>query len=220
MEIGTTRHGPADAGTLRPVGNAEEAAAVLCLGKHMTRPIITEATRADLPGVAVLVNAAYRGDAARRGWTHEADILDGQRTDVERLADELGAPDPSTILILREAPDGPPVACVMLQRFRDDAERLLCHLAMLTVDPDRQGRGLGARLIDEVEGRAREAGCDAVELTVIDGRAELIAFYRRRGYEPTGRTKPFPVGDERIGRPRSSDGRALTFLVLEKPLIA
>lgn len=186
----------------------------------MDRGMVTEATRADLPGVAALVNAAYRGESARRGWTHEADLLDGQRTDVERLADELAAPDPSTILILRDAPDGPPVACVMTQRFRDDAERLLCHLAMLTVDPDRQGHGLGARLIGEVEGRARGAGCAAVELTVIDGRAELIAFYRRRGYEPTGRTKPFPVGDERVGRPRQADGRDLRLVVLEKPLIA
>ncbi len=185
----------------------------------MTDPIIAEAARADLPGVAALVNAAYRGESARRGWTHEADLLDGQRTDVERLADELAAPDPSTILILREAPDGPPVACVMIQRVRDDAERLLCHLAMLTVDPDRQGHGLGGRLIGEVERRAREAGCVAVELTVLDGRAELIAFYRRRGYAPTGRVRPFPVGDDRVGRPRSQDGRSLVLLVLEKPLV-
>lgn len=179
--------------------------------------VIVEASRADLSAVADLVNAAYRGDAARRGWTHESDLLAGQRTDAATLRDELDAPDPSAILILREAPGGPPVACVMTQRFRDDGDRLLCHLAMLTVDPARQGRGLGAALIGEVERRAREAGCAAVEMTVIHSRAELIAFYGRRGYAPTGRTKPFPYGDERFGRPLRDD---LHFVVIEKPLSA
>lgn len=181
----------------------------------MTGPTIAEATRADLPAVAALVNAAYRGDAARRGWTHESDLLDGQRTDAATLADELDAPDPSTILILREAPGGRLAGCVMTQRFRDDAERLVCHLAMLTVDPDRQGLGLGAALIAAVERRAREAGCAAVDMTVIHTRTELVAFYGRRGYAPTGRTRPFPHGDERFGRPRRED---LHFIVLEKPL--
>ncbi len=183
----------------------------------MTGPIIAEATRADLDAVAALVNAAYRGDAARRGWTHESDLLAGQRTDAATLRDELDAPDPSVILVLREAPGGPPAACVMVQRFRDDAERLVCHLAMLTVDPGRQGRGLGAALIGEVEGRARAAGCAAVEMTVIHARAELLAFYGRRGYLPTGRTKPFPYGDERFGRPLRDD---LHFVVIEKALSA
>ena len=183
----------------------------------MTGPVIAEAARADLDEVAALVNAAYRGDAARRGWTHEADLLDGQRTDAATLADELAAPDPSAILILREAPGGPVAACVMSQRFRDGAERLVCHLAMLTVHPDRQGRGLGAALIGEVERRAREAGCAAVEMTVIHVRADLIAFYGRRGYAPTGRTEPFPYGDPRFGLPRRDD---LSFVVIEKPLLA
>ena len=181
----------------------------------MTEPVIAEATRADLPAVAALVNAAYRGDAARRGWTHESDLLAGQRTDAATLRDELDAPDPSVILVLRDAPGDPPAACVMVQRYCDEAERLVCHMAMLTVDPGRQGRGLAAALIAEVETRARQAGCAAVEMTVIHTRAELLAFYGRRGYAPTGRTKPFPHGDERFGRPLRDD---LHFVVIEKAL--
>ena len=181
----------------------------------MTGPIIAEAARDDLPDVAALVNAAYRGDAARRGWTHESDLLDGQRTDAATLLDELDAPDPSVVLVLREASHGPLAACVITRRFRDDEERLVCHLAMLTVDPARQGRGLGAALIGEVERRARAAGCAVVEMTVIHTRAELLAFYGRRGYRPTGRVKPFPHGDERFGRPLRGD---LHFVVVEKAL--
>ena len=181
----------------------------------MTRYRIDAATRADLDDLAAAVNAAYRGEAARLGWTHEADLLDGQRTDSASLADEIDAPDPSTILLLREAAGGPILGCVMMQRFRDAQERRLCHLAMLTVSPDRQGQGIGAVLIGEVERRAGEQGCVAVEMTVIAGRAELIAYYERRGFVRTGATKPFPYGDERFGRPRRDD---LQFVVLEKAL--
>ncbi len=184
----------------------------------MTAPVISEATRGDLDAVAALVNAAYRGEAARRGWTHEAGLLEGQRTDARKLQDELDAPDPSVILTLREAsdpPGEPPAACVMMQRFFDDDDRLLCHLAMLTVAPDRQGRGLGAALIGEVERRAAAMGCRAVEMTVIQLRTELLAFYARRGYRPTGATKPFPYADERFGRPLRDD---LHFVVIEKAL--
>lgn len=43
----------------------------------MTGTVIRPATAADLPALLALVQAAYRGDSAKRGWTHEADLLDG-----------------------------------------------------------------------------------------------------------------------------------------------
>ena len=181
----------------------------------MAAPLITPATGADLDAVAALVNAAYRGDAARGGWTSEADLIAGQRTDAATLADELAAPDPSTILVLRDAAGEPIRACVMMQTFRDEAERLLCHLAMLTVRPGDQGLGLGRTLMAAVEERARAAGCAAVEMTVIQLREELIAYYERRGYARTGRTKPFPYRDARFGTPKRPD---LHFIVVEKPV--
>ena len=52
-------------------------------------------------------------------------------------------------------------------------------------------------------------------MTVIAQRAELIAWYERRGYARTGEARPFPYGDPRFGEPRRDD---LSFLVLEKPL--
>ena len=41
------------------------------------------ATPADVPAIVALVESAYRGDSSRAGWTTEADLLDGQRTDAE-----------------------------------------------------------------------------------------------------------------------------------------
>jgi hypothetical protein len=54
-----------------------------------------------------------------------------------------------------------------------------------------------------------------MEMTVIRQRAELIAWYERRGYRRTGETRPFPHGDQRYGLPRRRD---LEFAVLAKPL--
>ena len=176
---------------------------------------VAAATRGDLTEVVALVNSAYRGAAARAAWTHEADLLDGQRTDAQSLADELSAPDPSTILLLREAPDTSILACVMLQRYRDRDEALQCHLAMLTVGPAAQARGLGRHMLDISEDWAREAGCRALRMTVISRRVELVAWYERRGFRRTGETKPFPYGDTRFGLPRRDD---LEFLVMEKLL--
>lgn len=181
----------------------------------MTSYFIAPAVRDDLEDLAAMVNAAYRGDTARRGWTHEAELIEGRRTDARSLAEEITAPDPSTILILREAPGTPILACVLLQRYRDDDEVMRGHLAMLTVSPAAQNRGLGRLMVARAEDHARGLGCAAVDMTVIHLRTELLAWYERRGYRRSGRTKPFPYGDERVGVPTRTD---LHFLELEKSL--
>ncbi len=66
----------------------------------------------------------------------------------------------------------------------------------------------------EAEAAARFAAT-RMEMTVIRQRAELIAWYERRGYRLTGETRPFPLDDPRFGLPRTRD---LAFVVLEKPL--
>ena len=52
-------------------------------------------------------------------------------------------------------------------------------------------------------------------MTVIRQRAELIAYYERRGYVRTGEYRPFPHGNPRFGLPKSD---ALEFAVLRKPI--
>ena len=55
-----------------------------------------------------------------------------------------------------------------------------------------QHRGLGRRLVDEAENYARACGCRAMDLRIVNLRAELPPFYRRLGYIETG-TEPFPA---------------------------
>jgi ribosomal protein S18 acetylase RimI-like enzyme len=87
---------------------------------------------------------------------------------------------------------------------------------MFAVRPTLQGAGIGDALLRECERIARdEWGLAALRMTVIWTRAELIAFYRRRGYAETGERQPFPYGNARFGQPRRSD---LEFIVLQKAL--
>ena len=162
---------------------------------------ITTASLADATALKSLLEAAYRGDSARRGWNHEADILDDERTapgEVEALL-----ADPAvTILTAREAEKL--IGCVAVT-VKGAA---LAYLGMLCVAPDLQSAGLGRRLLDAAEDHALAHGIAAMEMTVIDSRDALIAWYERRGYLRTGETRPFPV-------PRDPP---VTFVVLEKPL--
>lgn len=162
----------------------------------------------DSARIAELVNSAYRGDSSRAGWTTEADLLGGQRTDEEAIADMVGRSDEA---ILLHEEDGRLLSCVHLQRTGDD-----CYLGMLTVEPTQQGRGLGRQMLEAAERwAAGEWRSQAVHMTVIAQRLELIAWYERRGYHKTGARKPFPKGDPRFGLPLRPD---LVFEVLRKTL--
>lgn len=174
----------------------------------MQTPAFRNATPADIDAIVALVTSAYRGDASRAGWTTEADLLDGNRIDPEVLRTDLERP--RSRVLLAEA-DGGLQACAHVAD-EDGAG----YFGMFAVRPGLQGGGLGKQLLAECERIARdEWQLPVMRMTVIDVRAELIAFYERRGYRRTGEFKPFPYGDTRFGQPKRDD---LRFEVLEKPL--
>jgi N-acetylglutamate synthase-like GNAT family acetyltransferase len=167
------------------------------------------ARTSDIPALHTLIESAYRGETAKQGWTHEADLLGGQRTDQEQLAGILADQD-QTILVADE--DGQIIGCVAVRKIRTNR----AYLGMLTVDPLLQSGGLGRRLIAAAEDHARNTfAASAMEMTVIVQRQELIAYYLRRGYHLTGETRPFPLDDPKFGLPTRRD---LEFVVLEKAL--
>jgi N-acetylglutamate synthase-like GNAT family acetyltransferase len=154
----------------------------------MTELTFRRATLADVPHLRALVESGYRGASAKRGWTHEADLLEGNRTSNEDLAALISAPE--TFVLLAHAADGSLVGTVNVT----DKGEGLAYMGMLCVDPELQAGGLGRTLIAEIEAVAvREFGSTVMEMTVVDARPELIAYYERRGYVRTPEVRPFPL---------------------------
>ncbi|MEO3784079.1 GNAT family N-acetyltransferase [Actinocorallia sp. B10E7] len=183
------------------MGSGEETLTAVEVG-------LREAVPGDAPAVVALVESAYRGDASRTGWTTEADLLDGQRTDTAAVLEIIEAEDSRVLLVER---DGVTTACCQLERRGE-----IAYFGMFAVRPSLQGSGLGRHVLALAEREARAFwGVREMQMTVISVRAELIAWYERRGYRRTGESRPFPYGDERFGVPRRPD---LEFIVLTKPL--
>ncbi|MGW0876224.1 GNAT family N-acetyltransferase [Streptomyces sp. NPDC002740] len=167
-----------------------------------------DAVDTDVDALVALVESAYRGDTSRAGWTTEADILHGQRTDPDGVLAVIKAPDSRLLTVERQ---GRIVACCQLEHRGTHA-----YFGMFAVSPTVQGAGLGRTVMAEAERQARENwGVTEMHMTVISVREDLIAWYERRGYRRTGRMTPFPYGDERFGIPQRDD---LQFELLVKEL--
>ena len=159
--------------------------------------------------ITSLVNAAYRGESSRQGWTTEADLLGGQRTDKQAIHDLIKQNNNVIILCLN---NNEAVGTVHLR-----CEGSTCHFGMFTVRPDLQGQGIGKNFISYAEQYAqKEWSCGTMSMTVIDLRHELLQWYERRGYLNTGEAAEFPYGDERYGLPKRDD---LKLTILEKSLV-
>ena len=148
---------------------------------------IRVANHEDLPALHPVIERAYRGETARRGWTHEADLIEGQRTDILTLAAII---DDTAQRLLVAVKDDAPVGCVQVS----DRGGGLSYLGLLCIDPDLQAAGLGKQLVAAAEDLARDTfGATVMEMTVIDVRRKLIEFYERRGYRVSGEKRDFPI---------------------------
>jgi ribosomal protein S18 acetylase RimI-like enzyme len=163
----------------------------------------------DVAAVVGLVESAYRGESSRAGWTTEADILGGQRTDPQGVLEVVQ--DPQSVLLLAFSEQEALIACCHVESHDDYA-----YFGMFAVRPTLQGGGVGKAMLAEAEKLAVERwGVSEMRMTVISVREELIGWYERRGYRRTGKTSPFPYGDERFGLPKRDD---LEFELLVKAL--
>jgi ribosomal protein S18 acetylase RimI-like enzyme len=153
--------------------------------------VIRLATALDLPQLHPLIERGYRGDSARLGWTHEADLVAGDRTDIPTLQAIIDDPAQRLIVALDGAGrDARVIGCVVIAHRGGG----LAYLGMLCVDPVLQGGGIGRMLVAAAENMARESfRARTIEMTVIDARSELITWYRRLGYDRSGETRDFPI---------------------------
>lgn len=92
-----------------------------------------DAADADVPALVTLIESAYRGDSSRAGWTTEADILQGQRTDPDGVRQVLQTSGSRLLVVER---DGALIACCQLEHRGDAA-----YFGMFAVRPGLQGPG-------------------------------------------------------------------------------
>jgi GNAT superfamily N-acetyltransferase len=116
-------------------------------------------------------------------------FVDGDRIAAAEVRELLGK---GTFLL---AEDGGTLIGSVYVEVRSDRG----YFGLLSVQPARQGRGLGRRLVAAAEEYCRAAGCGAMDLLVVNLRTELEPFYSSLGYALTG-TVPFPP-DGRATRP-------------------
>lgn len=168
---------------------------------------IRTASVQDLQDLDLLINSAYRGESSKAGWTTEAHLLEGIRTDEDSLRELVDKPGS---IILTAIQNQKIIGCVNLQKMGDQL-----YLGMLTVSPVIQARGIGKELLKASEAYAVEQGFHSVVMTVISIRTELIEWYERRGYHTTGEKQPFPSNNSKFGLPLQE----LEFVVMEKRLL-
>ena len=180
-------------------------------GQRGSEVVFRSATLDDVEPIVALVESAYRGSSSEVGWTTEAHLLDGQRTDPAGVSEVIGRPE-GRMLLASEAGTSELVACCQLERRPDGG----AYFGMFAVRPGMQGRGLGRAVVTEAERIAvEEWDAPTMTMTVLAPRLDLIGWYERLGYGRTGGTEPFPYGDERYGQPKVAD---LIFVVLAKAL--
>jgi ribosomal protein S18 acetylase RimI-like enzyme len=165
---------------------------------------ISKATVEDIPSLLKVINAAYRGEASTKGWTTEAHLLVGEfRTDEASLLELFGN---QNAVVLKFLNDDEILGNVYLEKQNDKL-----YLGLFSVLPAAQSQGIGKQLLKAADDYAGEQNCSAIYMTVISARHELIEWYMRHGYKPTGESKPFPA-DERYGIPT----QPLELIVLQK----
>lgn len=166
---------------------------------------LRKATPKDIPVINTLVNMAYRGEVSKNGWTTEAHLIEGQRTDPEALQEMM---DIGHFELAFE--NGELLALVYVKKETST----VLYIGMLTVHPSFQSRGLGTLLMNRAVEIGREWGMKSTRMTVISERPDLIPIYEKMGFHWSGKTEPFPDHDPRNGKPL----KKLTFLEYVKIL--
>lgn len=166
---------------------------------------IQPATAQDVPAIIKIVNSAYHGQAGSKSWTSEGHLVSGPRITEENLHNYIQQPN---ITILRCADEQDTiVGCVLLEKKPNTL-----YLGMLSVDPQIQASGIGKLLLTQSETFARLHQYKTITITVIDQRHELIDWYKRKGYTPTGNIIPFT-------NPSSTALADFSFVELQKDLM-
>lgn len=155
--------------------------------KNSKEITIRNAALDDAEKIVKLVNLAYRGEAAKEGWTTEADILDGERINVQEVRDLISA-EHSEIILAMDSESQELLGCVHVKQEGQDT----LYFGLLAVNPKLQARGVGKILLDQVSAKAQQKNLKKVRLTIINLRTDFFSYYERKGFKFTGKEEVFP----------------------------
>jgi len=130
------------------------------------------ATETDAPSLVALINAAF---------AVERFFIDADRVNLAEVQARFRT---GRFLVAEES--GALIACAYLEPRGDRT-----YLGLLSVDPARQGQGIGSRMMSAAEDQCRAEGTAFMDLRIVNLRSELLSFYCRNGYAESG-TSPFP----------------------------
>lgn len=164
---------------------------------------ISKATPNDVQELNKLINAAYRGEESKKGWTTEEQILGGIRIDEPTLIKYFEYENIS--LLKYTNAEGIILGTVYLEVNTPEL-----YLGQFAVSPVLQGKGIGKALLSEAETFALANNCDRIAITVISSRSELIEWYKRHGYTSTGESIAFEEINGRFGDPKQEEIRLIS----------
>jgi len=161
----------------------------------------------DAEAISKLVNQAFRPRAGIAGWTHEAHLIAGDRIDPAQVQRAMAS---DVAVLWLGIADDEVVACVQVEHAGASA-----RIGMLAVAPGRQGGGLGKAMLAHAEAHAvKRWKVEKFVVNVLPARAELLAFYLRRGYRRSGVVFDYPTTAD-VGVPLDPE---LKIEILEKPV--
>lgn len=173
----------------------------------MNNIVLQIAAQTDAKIIAGLVNSVYRGENSKKGWTTEADFLEGIRITEDKVKEIIKR---KTDIIILAAIEGNTIGCVHLENTGTYS-----YLGLLSVDVNFQDKGIGKLLITECERYTKETwGLNEIKMKVISRRKELVEYYNRRGYFSTGELEEFGACGDTFGDTKEK----LYFEVLSKKL--
>lgn len=134
---------------------------------------IREAIQADLKSITRVINLAFA--------EVEQFFVDGDRITEDEVLDDLH----KGMFLLAET-NGDLKGCVYIEPGGNRS-----YLGLLSVAPGLQQKGTGSLLLRAAEDYCRKLGCEFMDIKIVNLRAELPDYYRKRGYVENG-TSPFP----------------------------
>jgi ribosomal protein S18 acetylase RimI-like enzyme len=117
---------------------------------------------------------AYSRDPMGNGKPLESDVRAGLIRGLQE--------HPTTLIYLAFDEDSPVGAAVCFIGFSTFAAKPLINIHDFVVLPAVRGKGVGRRLLEAVEKKARELGCCKLTLEVMDNNHQALRMYQAAGF--------------------------------------